>query len=274
MTDRTARRPQDFEAPRGARAREGAVSATSRGRRALERALLRPRHMRTQRIAFGPSVAMLVLASACGSISGMLQNDGGGGQDGGPAACRTLDEASCRARTDCAAGACSLCGGTPAFAGCYDPSHESPPACLAIPCPPTCTGLDETSCRARTDCQAISCPDCNGGSHFVGCAVAGALVDIACPAIACPLPCAQETTKDACDARPDCHSVFVDPGTCGCAAAGCCAHFSACADGAQATCKAPTLLCRIATPYCEAPYVVSYTSNCYEGCVQSTACAP
>jgi len=91
MSDRAARRPQDFEAPRDEGPRDGAVSPTPRGGRRLERALLGPPHMRTQRIAFVPGMAMLVLASACGSITGMLQNDGGGGQDGGPAACRTLE---------------------------------------------------------------------------------------------------------------------------------------------------------------------------------------
>jgi hypothetical protein len=40
-------------------------------------------------------------------------------------------------------------------------------------------------------------------------------------------------------------------------------------------CKAPSgLACGAATPYCEGPYVVSYTAVCFEGCVQSTDCAP
>ena len=84
--------------------------------------------------------------------------------------------------------------------------------------------------------------------------------------------CSQVTTQTECDSRSDCHSVFVDPGTCRCAAAGCCAHFSRCADGGRANCSGPAL-CNIKAPFCESPYVVSYTSNCYEGCVQPSECA-
>jgi len=246
--------------------------------------------MRVQRIGLPLSLALTLFASACGSITG-LQIDGGAGQengdngqgggsgqgrgseqDGGPA-CMSLDEASCRARADCAVGACSLCGGTPMFAGCYDPAHQSPPACAGIACPAPCSSLDEASCRARTDCQVLTCPDCSGGTSFVGCGNPGSAV--ACPAIACPLPCAQVTTKDACEARTDCHSVFMDPHNCACAALGCCAQFSRCANGDKAMCKAPTgLACGAATPYCEGPYVVSYTATCFEGCVQSKDCAP
>jgi len=236
--------------------------------------------MRTQRIGFLSSLALAAFVSACGSVSGVPQSDGGGGhgggggsgQDGG-SACRNLDEAACRARTDCAAGACSLCGGTPQFSGCYDPAHETPPACLGVACPVQCSSLtDEASCRARPDCQAYTCPDCNGGSRFVGCGIPG--TGAACPAIACPQPtCAQVTTKDACEARTDCHSVFVDPHNCTCAALGCCAQFSRCADGDKAMCKATGLACGAATPYCEGPYVISYTAVCFEGCVQSTDCA-
>ena len=87
-------------------------------------------------------------------------------------------------------------------------------------------------------------------------------------------PCANVATLAACDARTDCHSVFVDPGTCGCNAVGCCARFSRCADGGKALCKG-TPICQIATPYCEAPAnVVSYTASCYEGCVRPRECAP
>jgi hypothetical protein len=87
------------------------------------------------------------------------------------------------------------------------------------------------------------------------------------------VPCAQATTKDACEARPDCHSVFVDGRDCGCAALGCCTRFSRCADGGAAVCKAPAISCDAATPYCEGPFVVSYSGSCYEGCVQATDCA-
>jgi hypothetical protein len=86
--------------------------------------------------------------------------------------------------------------------------------------------------------------------------------------------CAQVTTLADCDARTDCHSVFFDPGTCNCAPAGCCEHFSKCADGKQAKCTSTGLACAIATPLCDGMYVLSYTASCYEGCVRSSECAP
>jgi hypothetical protein len=88
-----------------------------------------------------------------------------------------------------------------------------------------------------------------------------------------PVTCSQLTTQVACDARSDCHSVFEDPGTCGCAASGCCARFKSCADGGQADCVGPAL-CDLATPNCESPYVVSYRGSCFEGCVKDSTCAP
>jgi hypothetical protein len=116
------------------------------------------------------------------------------------------------------------------------------------------------------------CPDCDGVGH---CFVGGA-----CPALSCPAPdagttiaCSALTTLAECDARGDCHSVFMDPHKCGCPTIGCCATFARCVAGGRATCTgAPS--CEAATPYCEGPYVVSYTAFCYEGCVRATACAP
>ncbi len=235
--------------------------------------------MRIERIVLGFGLA--VAMSACGSI---LQeptdggSDGAAGHDGGGAACRGLDEATCRARTDCAAGVCySICGGGSTFTGCYDPTTDTPPACVpgGAPCPPpvVCALLpDEASCKARSDCRANYCPNCSGGSSYSGCsdATASALI---CPGVACPVPCSQATTLETCDARPECHPVFVDNRTCGCAALGCCAKFSRCADGATAVCKTPSLICDSVGPYCEGPYVVGYTTGCYEGCVRSTDCA-
>ena len=84
--------------------------------------------------------------------------------------------------------------------------------------------------------------------------------------------CAQLTTQTACDDRNDCHAVFVDQQTCGCATPGCCMRFSRCATGGQAKCTGEAL-CEMATPMCEGPYVLAYTGSCYEGCVRQTACA-
>jgi len=86
--------------------------------------------------------------------------------------------------------------------------------------------------------------------------------------------CSDVTTLDECEARTDCHSVFHDPGTCGCGKVGCCAKFSACADGDQADCEGKSLSCGAMTPYCEKPaFVVSFRGACFEGCVQPKDCA-
>jgi hypothetical protein len=230
--------------------------------------------MRFEKVAFVSSLALVLGAPACGSI---LQQPPDGGRDGGQdtsvVACRQLGEAACRTRSDCAVGSCSICGGGAPFISCYDPATETGPICAAIACPAPCSILDEASCKTRTDCRVDACPNCNGGSGFVRCSASGD-PPIGCPAILCPLPCAQTTTKEACEARPDCHSVFVDSRDCACAALGCCARFSRCADGDKANCNGPSVLCDVVTPYCEGPYVVSYTAACYEGCVKSSDCGP
>jgi hypothetical protein len=82
------------------------------------------------------------------------------------------------------------------------------------------------------------------------------------------------TTLAACDARSDCHSVFEDPGTCGCASPGCCAHFARCANFDRAHCMSGVTVCTALPPHCEQPYVVAYVDTCYEGCVRATDCMP
>jgi hypothetical protein len=122
----------------------------------------------------------------------------------------------------------------------------------------------------------IWCPGCTPGTGM--CSPGG------CPGVACPPvdagsvdasgPCSSATTASACDARTDCHSVFVDPHDCRCAALGCCARFSTCAEGARAICKNVVFTCTIPQPYCEGPYVLAYANGCYEGCVRMNECAP
>jgi hypothetical protein len=206
---------------------------------------------------------------------GSGEGGAGGARDGGTDTantCRGLTQAQCTAMPDCAVATCANCSGGASYIGCYRPSTDSPPQCPVSSCPPKCAGLTEAACTARADCRADYCPGCQQAKSFVQCALPSD-PQPACPAIACIAPCAQVTTLPLCEARTDCHSVFVDPGTCGCAAKGCCAHFSRCADGDKAQC-AGMPLCKIATPYCEAPYVVSFTASCYEGCVNQKDCAP
>ena len=116
-------------------------------------------------------------------------------------------------------------------------------------------------------CACIAPPDAGGLTD------ANTKIDAASESDANGSTCAQATTAAACDASADCHSVFQDPGTCGCAAPGCCAKFQRCSAGKKANCKGP-VACLVAQPFCEAPYVLSYINACYEGCVRATDCAP
>jgi hypothetical protein len=111
----------------------------------------------------------------------------------------------------------------------------------------------------------IWCPGCTPGTGQCG---------VGCTGAAC-FPCAELATFEECEARPECHSVFDDPGTCGCATVGCCAEFSFCADGAEADCTGGNVSCDALRPFCDNPaYVNSYSGFCYEGCVDPKDCAP
>jgi len=120
------------------------------------------------------------------------------------------------------------------------------------------------------------CPGCPSLGIAGGCGQV-------CPAIACLAPdagtsdaasgsCSAITTQAACDGRSDCHSVFADPGTCGCAGVNCCMHFNHCADGGRANCTGP-VACLAPQPACLPPYTLAYTNVCFEGCVLQTECA-
>jgi Kazal-type serine protease inhibitor domain len=119
-------------------------------------------------------------------------------------------------------------------------------------------------------------PGCGSGTGYCStfCSTAPCVAPDAGVGDAASGGCSQVTTQTECDSRSDCHSVFQDPGTCGCAPAGCCAHFNRCADGGRANCNPPVQFgCTIIQPFCEAPYVLSYTNVCYEGCVLQSECA-
>ena len=135
-----------------------------------------------------------------------------------------------------------------------------------------CATTDAGVCPANE----IWCPGCPSLGVAGGCGQV-------CPAMACPAPdagtsdaasgsCSAITTQAACDSRGDCHSVFADPGTCGCAGINCCMHFNHCADGGHANCTGP-VACTIVQPLCTSPYTLAYTNVCFEGCVLQTECA-
>jgi hypothetical protein len=79
--------------------------------------------------------------------------------------------------------------------------------------------------------------------------------------------------QEECDARIDCHSVFMDGNVCACPTAGCCIEFVGCADGDKADCQAREVGCDARTPVCGPSFVTSYSGFCYEGCVAPQDCA-
>jgi hypothetical protein len=207
-------------------------------------------------------------AGSAGTIGGGGSTGSAGAAGGGGATgtCAGLDQSHCGLRSGCFVKSCPV-NGISLFVGCYRPGTDIEPSC-------TCVVLSEADCRVRPSCRVDACPGCDGGSTYVGCSMLGAgpvACALGCPGI--PLTCAQVTTATECEARNDCHSVFVDNHNCACAALGCCARFNRCADGDKAMC-AGTPLCKSVSPYCEGPFVVAYTATCYEGCVQKKDCAP
>jgi len=206
---------------------------------------------------------LLLFAAGCGD----------GGLSFGP--CKSLDQATCGLRSDCRVGTCTACGGAPTFAGCWDPAIENAPPCPGVLCILPCDQItDQATCSARSDCRADFCPTCTAAKQFTRCAKAGD-PQVSCPLLGCPQPppCAQVQTKDACELRSDCHSVFVDPMTCLCAQPGCCMMWNRCVDGDQARCTGQPA-CKSLAPVCEGDYTLAYTDVCYEGCVQKKDCAP
>jgi hypothetical protein len=245
--------------------------------------------MRIERMAPVVGLALALVAPACGSV--LQEPDAGhdGGVDSGNDAiidvgpdggsvCSGLGETACRAQAGCTVATCpGFCGAPPSFVACYDAVNQTPPPCIGIgaaSCPLLCSAItNEATCMSRSDCRANYCPNCNGGTSFSYCSDVTATAASICPAIACPASCSLMTTKDACDARPDCHAVYVDNGACDCSTAGCCAHFSRCADGPAVCAPPPAFSCTTSKPYCESPaYYVSYSGGCYEGCATAAAC--
>ena len=107
------------------------------------------------------------------------------------------------------------------------------------------------------------------GGMDIGGTEAGVVIDAPAPIV----PCSQVTSREGCDLRSDCHSVFVDSRDCNCAQPGCCASFDHCSDAAMADCSG-SATCKMSPPYCSGSYVVAVKGSCYDGCVLKTACAP
>jgi hypothetical protein len=233
-----------------------------------------------------------------GSVGGAggIPGTGGaatGGAAGGTAGTTTRDGGADVARDaalDAADAAVECAPGYPV--GSTKPAGDG---CNTCTCLATGYFICTTAACPAPDASVDACP--SGQRWCPGCESGTGMCSTYCPASPCPAPdaatsadaagghadgaavdggaCSSLTTLADCQARGDCHAVFTDPGTCGCASAGCCARFSRCADGGKALCTQPTGLgCDIATPFCESPYVLSYTAICYEGCVLSSECGP
>lgn len=158
-------------------------------------------------------------------------------------------------------GAASGGGGSPSSGGSGGVSESS------------CGGLDEVACQAHPVCRADYC-SCPGVKGFVGCSGVDS-PPTPCP-FSCPLmPCTALTKGTDCQARSDCHAVFL-AGDCGCDAC-CCTFFDHCADGGSPDCKGPATCSEPApdctNPDCNGTYALSYLNGCYEGCVLAQKCA-
>jgi len=197
-----------------------------------------------------------------------------------PRSCAGLDETACAATPGCSAQSCSKCFATAVFSSCYR-TGDPPPMCPQEICesPSACVGMNETSCKARSGCVVEYCAHCSGAQVFAGCLLPNE--PVTCPEWPCPAvtPCANVTDEATCEARTDCHAVFGKCISCDCPAPGCAVVFDTCADGAKASCKGPpsgTPLCQETPPDCDwtTPYVLSYTTDCYEGCVRPSECGP
>jgi hypothetical protein len=213
----------------------------------------------------GTSAAVTGSGGVAGIGSGGLGSGGGAGRGGAAGAAEdagVLDGAreSMDAVVDVALG-CQ--GGHPAGSQwalgdgcntCYCPASGGTYFCTTKDCP-----------RGDGACEGGTC----GGIDSPVAKLDVAVLDSSSAA------CSTVNAQEVCDSRSDCHSVFNDPGTCGCATPGCCMRFSRCTDGGKAVCTKPVSIgCTIATPLCSGQYVLAYTAACYEGCVLTKACAP
>ncbi len=234
-----------------------------------------------------------------GGVGAGGSSGSGGSASGGAsgATCGGLRGMSCSTNQFCdlPAGSCNAAdvtgtcadkglGGCPAATGPgpYAPECGCDGKTYANDCSRVVAGVAKLADGVCAPTDAGVCPA--GEFWCPGCpslGIAGSCGQV-CPAVACPAPdagtsdaasgsCSAITTQAACDSRSDCHSVFADPGTCGCAATNCCMRFSRCADGGHANCTGPAE-CTIAQPACLPPYTLGYTSSCFEGCVLQTEC--
>jgi hypothetical protein len=111
--------------------------------------------------------------AATGGDGSVIHHDGGG------AACSTLDERSCYARTDCIVDRCPTCTCETAFVGCRAPD-EMAHVCPGLGCdPPGCCSASTGGCLNGEICLPPGAPLCGGPSICGGPPMCGSDSDCA-----------------------------------------------------------------------------------------------
>jgi hypothetical protein len=144
----------------------------------------------------------LKVADGGSAGQGSAGHAGGAGQASGtPPSCNSLDETTCKTRSDCTPVYCPDCKGGQFFTSCVGPEGggECPPSC-----PPDCSTLSETTCKGRSDCHPGYCSSCSGSQVFTQCLDPNEAV--ACPGYPCPaMPASCDGLNEAsCKATPGC----------------------------------------------------------------------
>lgn len=152
--------------------------------------------------------------------------------------------------------------------------------------PPDMQGADAGACGAATDpascqaipgCLALTCPACGGGvGVYFGCIPEGQPHGVDCSDPCAQPACADLDTAAACDARPDCLSLY--SGNLPCNSTACENQFMECLDGGTAVCAPPApggdSCTRLDAECVPGDAAIYFANGCFEGCIHSGRCAP
>jgi hypothetical protein len=218
------------------------------------------------------ALLLMMLLAACNSSNPLYGpgGDGGGGGSNDLASSGDLGFAG-----NCASLGEGTCAATPQ---CHELRGSGDPTCKNawgycpgpfLACednPAQCESSGPLSCAVDPPiCQGPYVVNWRGGCPF-GCVLRTACAK--CDPGLCPACIG--LGEQACRASPDCHALYVDPGTCDCAPVGCCMMFQRCADGPPVCDANPT--CASPQPICGGDYVASFVNGCSDGCVHWEDC--